>query len=273
VDTDDADGVVVVANHFKSKGSGTPDPYGQGNANDSRVAQARALVGFADTFADARGVEKVFLAGDFNAYSEEDPVQEIEAAGYTSLESTSDPDEESYSFDGMVGSLDHIFANAAALGAVTGVDVWTINAHEAVYYEYSRYNSNVTDLFRVDPFRSSDHNPEIVGIDLPEAADKLVSKIKVKHAPNQVYVGETGTTLDVEVRTNGHRAVPTGTVQVFHEGSLLATGTLTGGEVVLVLPAFAEVGRAELEVVYRGSSTVAGDTVRHGINAKKPKKK
>ena len=31
----------VIANHFKSKGSGTPDPDGQGNANDSRVAQAQ----------------------------------------------------------------------------------------------------------------------------------------------------------------------------------------------------------------------------------------
>ena len=40
----DADGFAVIANHFKSKGSGTPDPDGQGNANDSRVAQAHALV-------------------------------------------------------------------------------------------------------------------------------------------------------------------------------------------------------------------------------------
>ena len=31
----DADGFAVIANHFKSKGSGTPDPDGQGNANDS----------------------------------------------------------------------------------------------------------------------------------------------------------------------------------------------------------------------------------------------
>ncbi|MDN4161678.1 ExeM/NucH family extracellular endonuclease [Nocardioides abyssi] len=273
VDGDDSDGFAVVANHFKSKGSGTPDPFGQGNANDSRVAQAQALVGFADTFAAARGVEKIFLAGDFNAYSEEDPVQLIEAAGYTSLESTSDPDEESYNFDGAVGSLDHVFANAAARGVVTGVDVWNINAEESVYYEYSRFNSNVTDLYTVDPFRSSDHNPEIVGIDLPDAGAKLVSKVKAKHAPNQVYVGEADTTLDVEVRTNGHRATPTGTVQVLLEGRVLATGRLVDGEVTLTLPAFTEVGRAVLDVVYSGSSTVAGDSVEHGINVKKLKKK
>ncbi len=47
---------------------------------------------------------------------------------------------------------------------VTGVDVWEINSNETVYNEYSRYNSNLTDLYAVNAFRSSDHNPEIVGI-------------------------------------------------------------------------------------------------------------
>jgi 5'-nucleotidase len=48
---------------------------------------------------------------------------------------------------------------------VTGEDVWDINAGESVYYEYSRYNANAADLYAVNPFRSSDHNPEIIGID------------------------------------------------------------------------------------------------------------
>ncbi len=171
----DADGFAVIANHFKSKGSGTPDPDGQGNANDSRMAQAHALVTFADDFAASRGTEKVYLTGDFNAYSEEDPVQILEDAGYTSLESTSDADEESYSFGGMVGSLDHVFANEAAKPDVTGVDIWTINANESVYYEYSRFNYNATNLYDAGPFRSSDHNPEIVGIKVadPNAPKQL----------------------------------------------------------------------------------------------------
>ena len=161
---DDADGFAMIANHFKSKGSGTPDPNGQGNANDRRVLQATALVGFAEDFAAANGVDKVFLSGDFNAYSKEDPVQILEAAGYISLESTSDPDEETYNFDGAVGSLDHIFANEAADADVTGVDIWTTNGYESQYYEYSRFNYNVRPLYAEGPFRASDHNPEIVGI-------------------------------------------------------------------------------------------------------------
>ena len=39
---------LVIVNHFKSKGSGVDDGTGQGNANPDRVAQAKALVTFAD---------------------------------------------------------------------------------------------------------------------------------------------------------------------------------------------------------------------------------
>ena len=164
VHTPDIRAFAVIVNHFKSKGSGTPDPFGQGNANDRRVLQAQGLVQFAEDFKATRGISRVFLAGDFNAYSQEDPIQVLEEAGYTSLDSTSDPAEETYNFDGQIGSLDHVLANDAALADVNAVDVWDINGYESVYYEYARFNSNVTDLYAADPFRSSDHSPEIVGI-------------------------------------------------------------------------------------------------------------
>ncbi|GAB3260926.1 ExeM/NucH family extracellular endonuclease [Nocardioides dilutus] len=168
VGTSDVDAFAVIVNHFKSKGSGTPDPDGQGNSNDSRILQAQALAVFADSFKAQRGISRVFLAGDFNAYSKEDPIQVLEAAGYTNLGSTFDPSEKSYNFDGQMGSLDHVLVNAAALADVEDVDVWEINANESVYYEYSRFNTNITNLYDTGPFRSSDHNPEIVGIDTPE---------------------------------------------------------------------------------------------------------
>ncbi len=44
----DANAFGVIVNHFKSKGSGTDDGTGQGNANPDRVAQANALVTFAE---------------------------------------------------------------------------------------------------------------------------------------------------------------------------------------------------------------------------------
>lgn len=158
----------VIVNHFKSKGSGTPDPNGQGNANDRRILQAQSLVDFAQAFQAERGIDKTFLVGDFNAYSQEDPIQVLEAAGFTNLESTTAPGEKSYNFDGQIGSLDHVLANGAAHQSVRGVDVWPINSYESVYYEYSRFNYNVTDLYEATPFRSSDHNPEIVGFSTAE---------------------------------------------------------------------------------------------------------
>ncbi len=99
----------------------------------------------------------------------EDPVQVLTDGGYTQLESTTTPGEESYNFAGLNGSLDHVFANPVAEAMVTGVDIWNINGDESVYQEYSRYNYNVTDLYNTTPFRASDHNPEIVGINLDDA--------------------------------------------------------------------------------------------------------
>ena len=163
----DESAFAVIVNHFKSKGSGTDDGTGQGNANPDRIGQAEALSTFADSFATERGVEAVFLAGDFNAYTMEDPMQVLYGDDYTNLESTTDPGEASYSFDGTSGSLDHVLANDAAEAMVTGVDVWNINAEEAVAYEYSRFNSNVTQLYDgTSPYKASDHNPEVVGLDL-----------------------------------------------------------------------------------------------------------
>ena len=169
VGTADTRAFAVIVNHFKSKGSGTADPDGQGNANDRRVLQANSLVAFANSFKTQRGISRVFLAGDFNAYSEEDPIQVLEAAGYTNLDSTSNPDEETYNFDGLVGSLDHVLANGPALADVNAVDIWDINGYESVYYEYARFNTNVTNLYAPNPYRSSDHSPEIVGIKTADA--------------------------------------------------------------------------------------------------------
>jgi predicted extracellular nuclease/2',3'-cyclic-nucleotide 2'-phosphodiesterase (5'-nucleotidase family) len=167
----DGEAFLVSVNHFKSKGSGVDDGTGQGNANPDRVAQAQALIDFTAQMQERTGIERVFHVGDFNAYSAEDPVQVIEEAGYTEVNGALNGGEATYSFDGMAGSLDHVFANEAALELVTGVDVWQINAQEQVAFEYSRHNYNATLLYDESVFRASDHNPEIVGLELPEAGD------------------------------------------------------------------------------------------------------
>ena len=163
---------VAIVNHFKSKGSGSgadaDQGDGQGASNASRVAQATALVAFADRMKTEKATELVYLLGDFNAYSQEDPVKVITDAGYLD-QGAKDGGEYSYSFDGAVGSLDHVFASPAADAIVTGVDTWNINSGESVALEYSRYDYNATIFYDTSAFRSSDHDPVVVGLDLPEA--------------------------------------------------------------------------------------------------------
>src|SRR5690606_8247379 len=106
---------LVATNHFKSKGSGTDDGTGQGNANPDRVAQAQALTTFVDEVSDETGIDSIFLAGDFNSYTAEDPMVVLADAGYINLNAELNEGESTYNFDGLDGSLDHVLANDAAL--------------------------------------------------------------------------------------------------------------------------------------------------------------
>jgi len=161
---------IAIVNHFKSKSDSDPEAEGdnadgdQGAFNGDRVRQAEALVAFADARSDALGVDEVFLLGDFNAYTQEDPLQVLRDAGYVDL--AAGTGKYTYSFSGESGSLDHVFASPAARQLVSGTDIWNINAGEALALEYSRYNANVRNFYDASPYRSSDHDPVVVGIDL-----------------------------------------------------------------------------------------------------------
>ena len=160
---------LVIANHFKSKSPGatTGDNVdaGQGAYNGDRTRQAQALLAFADQQKAAATTDNVLLVGDFNSYEQEDPILTIAAAGYVDQVPTTG--KQTYAFGGMVGSLDHVFVSTAANRSVSGADVWNINSVESVSLEYSRFNANVTNLYEVSPYRSSDHDPVIVGLNLP----------------------------------------------------------------------------------------------------------
>lgn len=160
--------LVVIANHFKSKGSvpagmeegNTDTGDGQGNATAIRVAQAKALASFAARFDGT----PTLLVGDFNSYSKEDPLRLLTGAGWIHKSAGAHP---SYVYSGRSGSLDHVFANAAADPLVKEVASCGINAEESTAFEYSRSNMNAHLATETDnPYRSSDHNPEIVGLDL-----------------------------------------------------------------------------------------------------------
>jgi predicted extracellular nuclease len=126
------------------------------------VAQATSLAAFARRVSHSTRTRRVFLVGDLNAYTREDPVRVLRRAGYVDVGARfrAAP---TYLFDGLVGSLDHVLANRAALRTVTGAATWAISSPESPAFEYSRYNYNATRFFTLDPFRASDHDPLLVG--------------------------------------------------------------------------------------------------------------
>lgn len=252
----DSDAFAVIVNHFKSKGSGIDDGTGQGNANPDRIAQAEALSDFADVVAADLDTDVVFLAGDFNSYTEEDPLQVLYADGYDNLESTTDPEETTYSFDGLAGSLDHVLASPAAAAMVTGVDIWNINADESIAFEYSRFNYNATDFYAPTPYRASDHDPEIVGIDLPAIVPpKAAATVTATAFPSTTIAKLLPVGLVVQVKAAG--GIPAkGTVTATYDGKT-RQATLVQGYAVLNLGTFATAGTRHVEVTYSGSDTVA----------------
>jgi predicted extracellular nuclease len=157
----------MIVNHFKSKGCGDatgPDQDqgdGQGCYNARRVAQAEAITAIAD------GVPNPLVVGDLNAYTAEDPVKVLTRAGLVSqTQRFVRPGERySYVFDGQSGELDHALAGEGLSRRVTGATIWHVNSDEPVFLDYNT-EFNPPEFYRPDAFRSSDHDPVLLGLNL-----------------------------------------------------------------------------------------------------------
>jgi len=191
----------VVVNHLKSKGSdcndvGDPDiGDGQGNCNQTRKAAAQALVDWLATDPTGSGDPDFLIAGDLNSYAMEDPITAIKA-GPDGAAGTGDdyanlvarfigPYAYSYVFDGQAGYLDHALSSASLTSQVTGVAEWHINSDEpdVVDYDTSFKGPDQEALYESNAYRSSDHDPILVGLeaaitfdDLCRLARRLVTK-------------------------------------------------------------------------------------------------
>jgi len=169
----DGDAFTVVANHSKSKRAGDdPAPTGdnvdtgdgQGAWNGDRVRQAASLAAFADELVERAGDPDILLMGDLNAYTQEDPIERLREAGFVDLGERLDPGRYSYVFNDQSGSLDHALTRGAMVRKITDLTHWNINAVESFAYQYTGDPA----LNAQDPYRSSDHDPLILGIDLSE---------------------------------------------------------------------------------------------------------
>ncbi|MEO0758143.1 MAG: ExeM/NucH family extracellular endonuclease [Cyanobacteria bacterium J06648_16] len=166
----------AVVNHFKSKGpsgieAGNPDAAqgdGQGNWNPTRTQAAIALANWLDTDPTNSGDRDFLILGDLNAYAQEAPLTALASEGYTDLAAQFLGDDAySFVFNGQIGTLDYALANDSLLPQVTGVTEWHVNADEPDAIDYNLDFNRAADIFDgTVPYRNSDHDPVIVGLDL-----------------------------------------------------------------------------------------------------------
>ncbi|MFZ5904489.1 MAG: ExeM/NucH family extracellular endonuclease [Chloroflexota bacterium] len=179
----------VAVNHLKSKGSacvGDPDMGdGQGNCNLTRLSAAIAEVNWLATDPTGSGDPDFLLIGDFNSYAMEDPIRALLSVDYTNLiNAFVGADAYSYVFDGQSGYLDHALATSTLSAQATGATEWHINADEPIALDYNeeyKTPNHVATLYAPDQYRSSDHDPLVVGLDLVPQCNGQNATIYVDH--------------------------------------------------------------------------------------------
>ena len=168
--------LTVVVDHLKSKGSdcldvGDPDTGdGSGNCNVTRTNAAKALLDWLATDPTGSGDPDFLLIGDFNSYTFEDPIAWITTHGFTnSIRHFGGLSPYSYVFDGESGYLDHGLASSSLAAQATGAADWHINPDEPTVLDYNvefKTANQVNTFYDSGPYRSSDHDPVIIGLRL-----------------------------------------------------------------------------------------------------------
>jgi hypothetical protein len=169
---------------------------GQGNCNLTRTAAAEELAEWLATDPTGSGDSDVLIIGDLNSYAKEDPIVALQDAGYTDLVADfGGPDAYGYVFDGQLGYLDHALANASLYDQVAGVVEWHINADEVPLFDYNddertadeaafEEESDTLPLYEPNEFRTSDHDPILVGLNLT-TPDTTAPTVTIEQASGQ----------------------------------------------------------------------------------------
>ncbi|QDH71631.1 ExeM/NucH family extracellular endonuclease [Lysobacter alkalisoli] len=161
--------LVVVANHFKSKGGcaeaerGDRD-NGAGCWNATRVESAARLADWLQQDPTRNGSNLAVIIGDMNAYAAEEPLRVLTERGWRdafAMARVEDP--YNYVYAGEVGRLDHALLSPALTRHLRGAAVWHSNADEPRRAGYA--GAQRSD----GPWRSSDHDPLLLGFDWDSA--------------------------------------------------------------------------------------------------------
>ncbi|GAA5000073.1 ExeM/NucH family extracellular endonuclease [Acinetobacter puyangensis] len=181
----------VVPQHLKSKScSGATDTEadqndGQSCWNPTRKTSVEKLIQWLAK--NPTGVTKsnTLILGDMNSYAKEEPILLLQQAGFKTLLTDENIGEGkagySYVFGvasnstghGGAGSLDHALADADLYPLVKKTFAWHINADEPTVLDYNeeyKTDEQKALFYAEDAYRSSDHDPVIVDLDLNEAS-------------------------------------------------------------------------------------------------------
>lgn len=186
----------VAVNHFKSKGSvkqGDADTNdGQGNNPNNRLRASRQLRAWMATNPTGVNSGNHLLIGDFNGYAKEDAIMDLVNNGYPLVSSG-----DSYTFRGLWGSLDFVFASTAFSSKVVFGKNWAVNAPEPRVLDYNT-EKKTASYYDTSAYRSSDHDPVLVGLKLTEMQPQTITNFAATpsapvYSPNGTFtVSATG---------------------------------------------------------------------------------
>lgn len=195
----------LVVNHFKSKSCG--DAAGvdadqgdlQGCWNSTRLQQAQALRSFVGSLQTRSASNDVLLVGDFNAYGQEDPVHHLTSNGFVDQIGRFSNFGYSYVFNGAAGRLDHAITTASMSPKVARATEWHINADEPAVLDYNLEFKQPAcaacgpDLYSATAYRSSDHDPVVLGLNLYKTITGTAGRDTLTGTPgDDLLVGGAG---------------------------------------------------------------------------------
>lgn len=167
-------------NHFKAK-DGTAD-----GGESKRLTNVSYLL---STLRSLTEDPDILIMGDLNSYMGEQPVIELQKAGYEEQLVKYNPDAYTYKYLGEKGILDHVMANSTMAAQITGAAAFNINNGEYAnswQYEYS------------------DHDAVVVGLNLEEQEETNVKHVSTtiptahKVVINgKMYIMHNGKTYDI----------------------------------------------------------------------------
>lgn len=149
---------VLDVNHLRSKrGTGA-------ESNEKRMANVDSLLVMLDKIEEEQlfGDSDVLLVGDYNAYTQEEPIQTLVRAGYADMVMRDASMGYSYVYHSEAGYLDRVFASETMAKQVKKVAVYHLNAD----YFYSRgFKRGLDDTM----YRYADHDPILIRVELSAA--------------------------------------------------------------------------------------------------------